>query len=409
MGLKDLINTFENKAPEVVFEWQDPETSAKGWVVINSLRGGATGGGTRMRAGLDKHEVLSLAKTMEIKHALAGPQIGGAKSGIDFDPGDPRKEGVLNRWYKTIMPILNAYYGTGGDLNVDEIKEVIPIGAKYGMLHPQEGVVNGHFDVTPGQKMQKIKQLQDGVSMVVDDPRFTPETGKYVVADLTTGWGVAEAVRHFYDIFGGQLEGKRIIVQGWGVVASAAAYYLSDRGAKIVGIIDRVGGIIDKNGLSHDQVRSLFLNKNGNMLAADNLMPFEAVQAQIWDIGAEIFLPCAASRLVTQTHAERLIAAGLEVIAPGANVPFDDPNIFYGTICEYVDGKVALIPDFMANCGMSRTFSYLMQDDAKLEAPAIFAAITELIRGAIDEVHKRSSDPTGVNARGLEMILERLV
>jgi len=55
--MKDLLAQFEQKRPEVVFEWQDPETEAEGWVVINSLRGGAAGGGTRMRKGLDKREV----------------------------------------------------------------------------------------------------------------------------------------------------------------------------------------------------------------------------------------------------------------------------------------------------------------------------------------------------------------
>ena len=65
--MKELLERFENKQPEIVFEWSDSETDAKGWVVINSLRGGAAGGGTRMRKGLDKREVESLAKTMEIK------------------------------------------------------------------------------------------------------------------------------------------------------------------------------------------------------------------------------------------------------------------------------------------------------------------------------------------------------
>ena len=52
-------------------EWKDAETEAIGWVVINSLRGGAAGGGTRMRPGLDKREVESLAKTMEVKFTVA--------------------------------------------------------------------------------------------------------------------------------------------------------------------------------------------------------------------------------------------------------------------------------------------------------------------------------------------------
>ena len=143
--MKDLLKKFEEKTPEVVFEWSDPETEAEGWVVINSLRGGAAGGGTRMRKGLDKREVESLAKTMEIKFSVSGPQIGGAKSGINFDPADPRKEGVLKRWYHAVYPLLKNYYGTGGDLNVDEIHEVIPITEDFGLWHPQEGIVNGHY------------------------------------------------------------------------------------------------------------------------------------------------------------------------------------------------------------------------------------------------------------------------
>ena len=115
--MNDLLSKFENKPPEIVFEWRDQETEAEGWVVINSLRGGAAGGGTRMRKGLNKREVESLAKTMEVKFTISGPPIGGAKSGINFDPNDPRKEGVLKRWFAAVSPLLKFYYGTGGDLN----------------------------------------------------------------------------------------------------------------------------------------------------------------------------------------------------------------------------------------------------------------------------------------------------
>ena len=106
----ELLKKYEEKSPEIVFEWHDQLTEAKGWVVINSLRGGAAGGGTRMRKGLDKNEVISLAKTMEIKFSVSGPPIGGAKSGIDFDPNDPRKQGVLERWYKAVAPLLKNYF-----------------------------------------------------------------------------------------------------------------------------------------------------------------------------------------------------------------------------------------------------------------------------------------------------------
>ena len=104
--MKELLKVYENKEPEIVFNWKDSETEAEGWTVINSLSGGAAGGGTRMRKGLDQNEVLSLAKTMEVKFTVSGPPIGGAKSGINFDPADPRKKGVLERWYKAVSPLI---------------------------------------------------------------------------------------------------------------------------------------------------------------------------------------------------------------------------------------------------------------------------------------------------------------
>ena len=172
--MKELLDQYEHKQAEIVFEWKDSETEAQGWVVINSLRGGAAGGGTRMRLGLTKHEVESLAKTMEVKFTVAGPAIGGAKSGINFDPNDPRKEGVLKRWYTAVKPLLKNYYGTGGDLNVDEIHEVIPITASLGVEHPQEGVFKGHFKPNEKQKEKIIKQLQEGVLLAVKNNRLTP-------------------------------------------------------------------------------------------------------------------------------------------------------------------------------------------------------------------------------------------
>ena len=90
--MEDLLKKFEEESPEVVFEWQDKKTDAKGWIVMNSLRGGAAAGGTRMRVGVTKEEVLALAKTMEVKFTVSGPPIGGGKSGINFDPKDPKKK-----------------------------------------------------------------------------------------------------------------------------------------------------------------------------------------------------------------------------------------------------------------------------------------------------------------------------
>ena len=152
-----------------------------------------------MRKDLDKRKVESLAKTTEAKFTVSGPVIGGAKSGINFDPQDPRKRGVLEQWYRADFPLLKNYYDIGEDLNVDEIHEVIPITEEYGLWHPQEEIVTGHYHATEPQKIQKLGQLRQGVLREVEDVSFSPNLAhEYTVADLITGYGVAEAVRHYY-------------------------------------------------------------------------------------------------------------------------------------------------------------------------------------------------------------------
>lgn len=405
----DKLKAFEQKQPEIVFEWTDSETEAHGWVVINSLRGGAAGGGTRMRKGLDKHEVTSLAKTMEIKFSVCGPQIGGAKSGINFDPQDPRKAGVLRRWYAAVLPILKSYYGTGGDLNVDEIKEVLPITQSLGLLHCQEGVAVGHYKPDVWEKREMIDRLQRGVSKDLDDPNYDPGgEHTWVVADMITGWGVVEAVRHYYNIFRNGWDGKRVIIQGFGNVGGAAAYYISKMGLPIVGIIDRDGGLLKPEGFSHEEIKHLLFTRNGNALAAENMIPFDELNEKIWSVDAEIFLPCARSRIITRKQVDELAATGMEVISPGANVPFADKEIFMGPTSIYADNKLAVIPDFIANCGMARAFAYFMGSNGPLTDEAIFSDSSKTIEDALKHIHRRNSSGKDLWQTGLEIALDKL-
>ncbi len=408
--MKDLLQSYEDKEPEIVFNWKDPETEAEGWTVINSLRGGAAGGGTRMRKGLDMNEVLSLAKTMEVKFTVSGPAIGGAKSGINFDPRDPRKKGVLERWYKAVSPLLKSYYGTGGDLNVDEIHEVIPITEESGVWHPQEGVFEGHFKPTQADKINRIGQLRHGVIKVLENPKYSPNVSrKYTVADMITGYGVAEAVRHFYDVHGDSVVGKRAIVQGFGNVGAAAAFYLAQMGAKVVGIIDRVGGLIKEEGFTFEEITQLYSNKDGNTLVSDHMIPFEDMNEKIWSLQTEVFAPCAASRLITKDQIDSMIETGLEVISCGANVPFADKEIFFGPIMEHTDNKVSLIPDFISNCGMARVFAYFMERKVQMTDEAIFNDTSNTIRNAIKKVYDKNQSKTGISATAFEIALSQLI
>ncbi|MNQ76261.1 NADP-specific glutamate dehydrogenase [compost metagenome] len=244
----------------------------------------------------------------------------------------------------------------------------------------------------------------------MEDLTYTPDIKrKYKVADMITGYGVSESIRHFYEIWGGNIKGKRAIIQGWGNVAAAAGYYLAQQGVKVVGIIDRVGGLINPEAFSEEEVARLFNNRVNNTLVADHLISYEEAYEKIWSMGAEIFVPAAASRLVKQAEVDQMIANGMEVIACGANVPFADKEIFFGSIMEHADNHLAVIPDFIANCGMARVFAYLMQRNVEMSDDAIFTDASTIIGNALKAVYQTSNKKTNLSSTAFEIALKQLV
>ena len=150
------------------------------------------------------------------------------------------------------------------------------------------------------------------------------------------------------------------------------------------------------------------MQKEGNTLNIAGMVSFQEVNERVWDLGAEIFLPCAASRLITQDQVDRMANAGLEVISSGANVPFADPQIFYGPIAEHADGRVSVIPDFIANCGMARVFAYCMQPGKDLGDSAIFKDVSNTIATALQHTHARHASRTHLTRTGFEIALAQL-
>ena len=295
-------------------------------------------------------------------------------------------------------------------MNVDEVHEVIHLCQKNGILFPLEGVVRGHYKKDEKGTMNIIHQLSKGVPLIVENKKLTPNSSKkYSVGDLITGYGVAESILHYYNIYGGEVKGKKVIIQGWGNVAGAAAYYLAQAGAIIVGIIDIGGGLINTDGYTFEQVKALLENRSSNFLESDNILSFDKANEKIWSVGAAIFVPAAASRLLSQNQLDQMIANGLEVIACGANVPFADKEIFFGPISKSADERVSVLPDFIANCGMARAFSYFMQDNCEINDLATFNAVSETIKEALLKTFKKSNAKTNISKTAFEIALKQLV
>ena len=139
-------------------------------------------------------------------------------------------------------------------------------------------------------------------------------------------------------------------------------------------------------------------------------MSFEEVNQSIWDIECDVFMPCAASRLVELDHVKRLLKSGVELIASGANVPFSDKEIFYGSIAEYADNNLSLVPDFISNCGMARVFAYLMEKRRlELTDKDIFIDCSDTILRALQDCYNQSQSKLNIASTALEISLNKLL
>jgi len=140
------------------------------------------------------------------------------------------------------------------------------------------------------------------------------------------------------------------------------------------------------------------------------MLSFDEVNARIWDVTADIFIPCAGSRLITQEQIDRMIKSGVQVVSSGANVPFADAEIFFGPIADYTDQNIAVIPDFISNCGMARVFAYLMSSDLpSIEDERIFKDTSKTIRDAMVETFEKNNKKTEIARSAFEIALNKLI
>ena len=398
---------FIRTPPELVIAWHDRETTARAWLVINSLRGGAAGGGTRMRIGLDPREVTYLAKAMELKFSISGPAMGGAKNGIDFDPRDPRKQQVIERWYRWLEPFLRERYGTGGDLNVDEVLDVIPAFERIGLRHPQQGVIQGFLKPDAAAFQAVVKRMGAGVEAPLTAGHGIAEM-PLTTADMITGYGVAASVRRLYERQDRPLAGERVLLEGFGNVGAAAGLYLARLGARIVAIRDAERLLLEPNGLDADAVETLIRRRENKLLPASDPRTTRSVDA-LWDTPADIFVAAAVSESLTAERLDRLEHAGVAVIAAGSNQPFREVKIGSTRVAQRADRRFAVLADILANCGMARTFSYLMEPGASPDAESIFRAVDQTIDDTLDEILERRTDQrTGLLAATLGLALDRI-
>ncbi len=370
-------NLVNDRQPMLVIEYRDERFDAKGYLVIDMLVNGVAGGGCRMKKGVTREEMITLAQTMTRKFTLIDPPIGGAKCGIDFDPTRPEKLLVMQRFFEYIQSFLFNCYVTGSDLNTNE-SEVIACMRAIGLPCPQYALAK-----SLGNEEQRIRRFFEGINLAVD------HRGTMLMNDAATGFGIRAAAQRAVPSH--DLRGCSVAIQGFGNVGGSVAKFVYESGAKVVAISDRFGTVYCEKGLDVELL--LAMRDERTKAVFPELFKAEYRPAQyeliadteaIYAFGDDLFIPVADSGVITENNYRKIKA---RYIVCGANAPFAEVELEEKL---FVMGKV-VVPDFIANAGTAALYNTLMKEEGPVNVASLRKSIETQIGNAADEALRKSA------------------
>jgi glutamate dehydrogenase/leucine dehydrogenase len=291
--------------PRKIVQLYDPTVGLKAVLVVDNVACGPAIGGIRMAPDVTTEEAFRLARAMTFKNASAGLPHGGGKAVIVGDPKMPRakKEQLIRAFACAIRDLVE--YIPGPDMGTDE---------------------------------RCMAWVKDEIGRAVGLP---PEIGGIPLDEIgATGFGLSVCVevacqRHEID-----LQGARIVVQGFGSVGKHAARFLTARGAVLVGAGDSRGTLFNPKGIDVARLselktagHSVIDYPDGEKLAIDAII----------DLECEVWIPAARPDVI---HKENVARLKTKLVVPGANIPITpEAEIFLH------EHQVVVVPDFIANAG----------------------------------------------------------
>ena len=291
--------------PEQVVVVNDAASGLTGYVVVDNLAAGPAIGGVRMAADISVLEVARLARAMTLKNAMAGLPHGGAKGGIVGDPMMPRevKVALVRAFGSRIRDVVG--YIPGPDMGMDE-----------GLM--------AHLRETCGRAVG-LPPVLGGIPLDVLG---------------ATGFGLAVSVDVAAERGLVQLDGARVVVQGFGSVGQHTARFLSDRGAVLVAASDSRGAVVSDVGLD---VADLIAYKRAMGAVAGFPGSTDVAPDSLIPLPCDIWVPAARPDVFTADNASQLQA---RILLEGANIPAS-PEAEEGLHAR----GVLVLPDFVANAG----------------------------------------------------------
>ncbi|TAA67879.1 Glu/Leu/Phe/Val family dehydrogenase [Planococcus salinarum] len=277
---------------------------------------GPTKGGVRFHPDVNRDEVIALSMWMTLKCGIVDLPYGGGKGGIICDPREMsmREIEMLSRGY---VRAISQIVGPNKDIPAPDV-------------FTNSQIMAWMFD-----EYSKIDEF--------NSPGFI--TGKPIVLggsqgrDKATAQGVTIVINEAAKKRGLEMQGVRVVIQGFGNAGSFLAKFLHDAGAKVVGISDAHGALHDPNGLDIDYL----LDRRDSFGMVTNLFDNTITNKELFEIDCDILVPAAISNQITAENANDIKAS---IVVEAANGP---------TTAEatkmLTDRGVLLVPDVLASSG----------------------------------------------------------
>ena len=292
--------------PERIISFKVPWIDDNGTVQVNkgyrvqfNSAIGPYKGGLRFHPSVNQGILKFLGFEQTFKNSLTGLPIGGGKGGSNFDPKGKSDREVM-AFCQSFMTELCKYIGADTDVPAGDI----------GVGGREIGYLFGQY--------KRIRGLYEGV-LTGKGLSF----GGSLIRTEATGYGVVYMLNEIAKAHNDSVEGKTIVVTGYGNVAIYAVEKSTQLGAKVVAMNDSNGYVYDPNGINLDVVKDIKEVKRGRIKEyADRVEGATYTEGLgIWNIKCDIYLPCATQNELGLDGAKTLVANGCKYVVEGANMP----------------------------------------------------------------------------------------
>ncbi|MBW4720428.1 Glu/Leu/Phe/Val dehydrogenase dimerization domain-containing protein [Saccharothrix obliqua] len=379
-----------DRAPVERSSWEDDRTGARGWLVIDDLHNGVSGGGLFMHPGATEREVTDLAATMSLKNTIQEPRFGGGKGGIRFDPHSPEATGVLRRFMVAHRDAIAHRWSTGGDLYTSN--EVIERIAREDLGLPSAFVAMAEMLARHAGIPSQAGVMTARIALPWDE--------RFSLGEAATGHSVAESIRVVAP------DRPRVAVQGFGTVGASLAHFLADADVgTLVGVCEQDGWLHCPDGLDVPEL----LRRRGvrgpftDVLAAGlppgwrwtPRRPGQSDEELLAEFaaacGADVLSACATRYALTRTVLDAFVDAGGRHVVCGANNALASAAL----ADEYRDRGVTVVPEWVSNAGTAILFVEVLKTPAWTAGTErrLFDVITERITRFLREHQPAAAGP----------------